>query len=394
MIPVISKQIMYDVQNASWIRAMFEEGERLRQIHGADQVFDFSLGNPDYEPPHAVREEMKRLLEVPGIHKYTSNAGYLDVRDTIASQLSKETGLPFTAEHIIMTCGAAGGLNVVLKTILNPQEEVILLAPYFVEYGFYTKNHGGKPVVVPTSADFMPDPEVLKEAITPATKAIILNSPNNPTGVVYPPEILEKVALVLEQKEKELGTAILVISDEPYSKLVYEGADVPNLMSFFKHCAVVNSFSKSLALPGERIGYIALSPRLENPAELVGGMTFSNRTLGFVNAPSLFQKLIGACLNEIPDTSVYQKRRDLLFNHLTSLGFSCVKPQGAFYLFPQSPIADDVEFVRQALKYNLLVVPGTGFACPGYFRLAYCVDEKTIVNSFPAFAALAADYFK
>lgn len=391
---MISKQIKNDVQNASWIRAMFEEGERLRQIHGADKVFDFSLGNPDYEPPLAVREEMKRLLEVPGIHKYTSNAGYPDVRDKIAASLKKETGLPFTAEHIIMTCGAAGGLNVVLKTILNPQEEVILLSPYFVEYGFYTQNHGGKPVAVATGADFMPDPEALEKAITPATKAIILNSPNNPTGVIYPPEILKKMALVLEQKEKELGTAILVISDEPYSKLVYEGAKVPHLMNFFQHCAVVNSFSKSLALPGERIGYIALSPRIEDMEDLVGGLTFANRTLGFVNAPSLFQKLAGACLEENPDTSVYQRRRDLLYNHLTSLGFSCVKPQGAFYLFPKSPIADDVEFVRQALKYNLLLVPGRGFACPGYFRLAYCVDEKTIVNSFPAFTALAAEYFK
>lgn len=391
---MISKQVNNDVQNASWIRAMFEEGERLRQIHGEDKVFDFSLGNPDYEPPVAVREEMKRLLDIPGIHKYTNNAGYPDVRARVAAQLKKETGLPFEAGHIIMTCGAAGGLNVVLKTILNPQEEVILFSPYFVEYGFYIQNHGGRSVVVPTGTDFMPNPEALAKAITPATKAIILNSPNNPTGVIYPPDMLEQMATVLEQKEKELDTSILVISDEPYSKLVYEGAEVPNLMNFFKHCAVVNSFSKSLALPGERIGYIAVSPRIEHMEELMGGLTFANRTLGFVNAPSLFQKLAGACLDETPDTTVYQRRRDLLYNHLSSLGFECVKPQGAFYLFPKSPIADDVEFVRQALKYNLLVVPGRGFACPGYFRLAYCVDEKIIINSFPAFTALAAEYFK
>ncbi|HWP96862.1 MAG TPA: pyridoxal phosphate-dependent aminotransferase [Syntrophomonadaceae bacterium] len=392
---MISQKVHGDLQNSSWIRAMFEEGERLRKIHGADQVFDFSLGNPDYEPPLAVREELKRLVfdETPGLHRYTSNAGYDQVRSQIAIQLHQDTGLPFGSEHIIMTCGAAGGLNVVLKTILNPGEEVILLAPYFVEYGFYTQNHGGCPVVVATGPDFMPDPEALKNSITPLTKAIILNSPNNPSGVVYPPAVLQAIAQVLESKEQELGTSIMLISDEPYSKLVYDGVEVPNLMNFFKNCAVVNSFSKSLALPGERIGYIALSPRIDDIPTLAAGMIFANRTLGFVNAPSLFQKLVGACLDQAPDTGEYQRRRDLLYNHLTGLGFSCVKPQGAFYLFPQSPIPDDVEFVRQALKYNLLLVPGTGFACPGYFRMAYCVDMKTIRNSLPAFEALAADYF-
>lgn len=393
---MISEKVRNDVQNGSWIRAMFEEGDRLRQLYGADKVYDFSLGNPDYEPPLAVRKELKRLLveEVPNLHKYTSNAGYPDVREKIALELKRETGLPFTLDHIIMTCGAAGGLNVVLKTILDPQQEVILLAPYFVEYGFYTQNHGGQPVTVPTGPDFMPDPEALGKAITPATKAVIINSPNNPTGVIYPPEVLAELARVLEEKEKELGTSILVVSDEPYKKLVYESAEVPNLMNYFKNCAIVNSFSKSLALPGERIGYIALNPLVRDVESLIAGMIFANRTLGFVNAPSLFQRLVGACLDEIPDTAEYQKRRDLLYGHLTSLGFSCVKPQGAFYLFPRCPVDDDVEFVRQALKYNLLLVPGKGFACPGYFRIAYCVDEKTIKNSFPAFAALAADYFK
>lgn len=391
---MLSKKISNDVQNASWIRAMFEEGGRLREIHGADNVFDFSLGNPDYEPPQAVREEMARLLAVPGIHKYTSNAGYPEVREKIAQSLTRETGLGFRTDHILMTCGAAGGLNVVLKTVLNPEEEVILFAPYFVEYGFYIQNHGGRPVVIPSGPDFQPDARALENAITPATKALILNSPNNPSGVIYPDEILQKLAEVLEKKQKELGTSILVISDEPYSKLVYDGLRVPNLMNFFKNCAVVNSFSKSLALPGERIGYIALSPQINEVHALVEGMVFSNRTLGFVNAPSLFQKLVAQCLEEIPDTAEYQRRRDLLHSHLTSLGFECVKPQGAFYLFPKAPIPDDVAFVKSALRYNLLLVPGRGFACPGYFRLAYCVDEKTIINSFPAFTALAAEYFK
>lgn len=391
---MISKKISHDVQNASWIRAMFEEGARLRQIHGADKVFDFSLGNPDYEPPEAVLEELKKLAATPGIHKYTSNAGYPDVRENIAIQLNQETGLPFTLDHVIMTCGAAGGLNVVLKTILNPAEEVILLAPYFVEYGFYTQNHNGQPVVVSTGPDFMPDLNAIERAITSNTKAIILNSPNNPSGVIYPDYVLEDLSRLLVKKEKELGITILVISDEPYGKLVYDNAQVPNLMNFFKNCAIVNSFSKSLALPGERIGYIALSPQIECLPALVEGLVFSNRTLGFVNAPSLFQKLVAACLDQVPDVTEYKKRRDLLYNHLTGLGFSCVKPQGAFYLFPKSPIPDDIEFVKHALKYNLLLVPGRGFACPGYFRIAYCVDEKTIRNSFSAFELLAADYFK
>jgi len=392
---MISAQIKSDLQNASWIRAMFEEGERLRGIHGADQVFDFSLGNPDYEPPAAVGETLKKLVveDTPGLHRYTSNAGYMDVREKIAARLVEESGLSLTGQHIIMTCGAAGGLNVVLKTILNPGDEVILLAPYFVEYHFYVNNHGGKAVVVPTGKDFLPDPDLLAESITPKTRAIIINSPNNPTGVVYSRQTLQDMAKVINAKEQEYGTTILAISDERYYKLVYEGARVTNLMTVFKNAAIVNSFSKSLALPGERIGYIAVSPNIEAVELMIDGLVFSNRILGFVNAPSIFQKVVAECLDEGPDIVEYQRRRDTLYNHITGLGFTCVKPQGAFYLFPQSPEPDDVAFVQKALQYNLLLVPGRGFAMPGYFRLAYCVDFKTIERALPAFEKLAKHYF-
>ncbi|MEN6324809.1 MAG: pyridoxal phosphate-dependent aminotransferase [Syntrophomonas sp.] len=390
---MIALQMIENIKNSSWIRAMFEEGEKLRQIYGADKVFDFSLGNPDYEPPAAVREALSRLIneEPQGLHRYTSNAGYTDVREKIAQQINQESGRNLSAGNIIMTCGAAGGLNVVLKTILNPGEEVIVFAPYFVEYRFYIENHGGKAVVVPTSADFEPDLEALEKSLNSRSKAIILNSPNNPSGVVYSEKILKDIAALLEAKAREFKHEILVISDEPYTKLIYEDATVPSMMKIFPNCAVVNSFSKSLALPGERIGYIAVSSEIDDLENLMGGLTFANRTLGFVNAPSLFQKLVGLSLDQVPDVSEYQRRRDFFYDNLVRLGFSCVKPQGAFYLFPKSPLPDDIELVKRAIKYNLLLVPGTGFACPGYFRIAYCTSMDTIKNSLPAFEALAAE---
>ncbi len=392
---MISMQIKTDLGNASWIRAMFEEGERLRALHGVDKVFDFSLGNPDYEPPSAVGAKLQELVndDNPGLHRYTSNAGYIEVREQIAAQLFQESGLPVQAQHVLMTCGAAGGLNVVLKTILDPGDEVILFSPYFVEYHFYVTNHGGKAVVVPTDEGFLPDPVLLAQSITPQTKAIIINSPNNPTGVVYSEKTLQEMAGVLQAKELEYDTKIMVIADEPYKKLVYDGVQTPDLMKIFTHLALVNSFSKSLALPGERIGYIAVSPRIEAVELLVDGLVFANRTLGFVNAPSIFQKVVAACLEEGPDCLEYQQRRDTLYNHLTGLGFSCVKPQGAFYLFPKSPIEDDVAFVKKALEYNLLLVPGRGFAAPGYCRIAYCVGMETILGAQAAFEKLAAHYF-
>lgn len=373
---------------------MFEEGAKLREIHGAENVYDFSLGNPDYEPPVEVKNAIQKYTSgnITGLHRYMSNAGHPDVREKIAKKTSEESGLPVTQNHIIMTCGAAGGLNVILKSILNPEDEVIVFSPYFVEYLFYIENSSGKPVVVPADTrTFEPSLTLLAQSITPKCKAVIINSPNNPTGVIYSQETLKKMAALLEAKEAEFNTKILVISDEPYSKIVYDQVQVPNILKIFKHSAIVNSYSKSLAIPGERVGYIAVNPCIGEVDLLISGIVFCNRTLGFVNAPSLFQKVIADSLDTIVNTDEYKKRRDFLYNNLIELGYSCVKPEGAFYLFPQSLIPDDIEFAKRALKYNLLIVPGSGFGCPGYFRLAYCVDFNSIKNSIPAFKALAAE---
>jgi len=376
---------------------MFEEGTKLRKIYGADKVYDFSLGNPDPEPPEGVKSALKRLVleDKPKMHCYMPNAGFPFVREKIANKLSKETGLPFSQEHIIMTCGAGGALNVVLKSILNPGEEVIVFSPFFVEYLSYIDNHNGKGVIVPVDkSTFLPDLNALETAITKTTKAIIINSPNNPTGVIYNKEILNDIEEILKRKEKEFNTTILVISDEPYSKLVYDNIKLPSVFQTFRNSIVVDSFSKSASIPGERIGYIAAHPNIKNISLLINGMIYSNRVLGFVNAPALFQRVVAESLDAVVDVNIYQERRDLLYNSLVNMGYECVKPQGAFYLFPKAFIDDDIEFKNRALKYNLLIVPGSGFYFPGYFRLSYCVDINTIKNSLPAFELLAKEFLK
>lgn len=392
---MISQKVVQNLSNSSWIRAMFEEGEKLRKIHGSDKVYDFTLGNPDPEPPASVKESLKKLVleDKPGLHRYMNNAGFADVRQKVADNINKETGMSLSPQHIIMTCGAAGGLNVVLKTILNPDDEVIIFAPYFAEYIFYAGNHGGKIVVVPPKKDsFEPDLNALHKSINKNTKAVIINSPNNPSGYIYSEETLKSISSLLEAKEEELQTNIYVISDEPYSKLVYDDVNVPSVLNIFKKSFIVNSFSKSLALPGERIGYIAVNPQVPDIDLTIEALIFCNRTLGYVNAPAIFQKAIADSLDEAVDVEVYKQRRDMIYDNLIKLGFSCIKPQGAFYLFPKSPIEDDVGFIKHALKYNLLLVPGKGFGCPGYFRISYCVSLETIKNSLPAFEALAKDF--
>jgi aspartate aminotransferase len=373
---------------------MFEEGEKLRKIYGADKVYDFTLGNPNVEPPESFHRELLKLATnpVPGMHRYMSNAGYVETRQAIAGVLAEETGKPVKADHIVMTCGAGGGLNVVLKTLLNPGEEVLVLTPYFVEYRFYVDNHGGRIREVPTLPDFQPDLEAIAAAIGPQTRALIINSPNNPTGVVYPAETLAALGRLLEEKERELGTTIYLISDEPYAKIVYDGVTVPNVFSHIRNSIIVTSHSKDLALPGERIGYVAINPDIRDAALIFEGLVFCNRTLGFVNAPALIQRLVTPLQRESVNIDGYREKRDLIYNHLTELGFEMVKPQGAFYFFPRCPIDDDVEFVRRAQKYNLLLVPGSGFGKPGYFRLSYCIDRQIIHNSFPAFAELAREF--
>ncbi|MFU0801268.1 MAG: pyridoxal phosphate-dependent aminotransferase [Xylanivirga thermophila] len=393
---MISKKIFTSLNHSSWIRNMFEEGERLRKLYGADNVYDFTLGNPDPEPPKEVKNSLRDIIlsDQPGIHKYMNNAGFEDVREKIAQNISQNTNLSVKSSHIIMTCGAAGGLNVALKTILDEGDEVIVLAPYFSEYLFYIDNHGGVPVIASTNKDtFEPDLTALENCLNPKVKAIILNSPNNPTGVIYSDKILKAMAKLIEQKEMEYGHVIFVLSDEPYNKLVYDNIKIPSILNIFKHSMIINSFSKSLALPGERIGYIAVNPVLPQNDLIISGLTFANRTLGFVNAPALFQKVIASSLDAETDISQYKKKRDVLFDFLTGLGFDCIKPQGAFYLFPKSPIPDDIEFIKAAAKHNVLLVPGTGFGQPGYFRMSYCVSIDTIKNSLPAIEAIAREFF-
>ncbi|HBQ65117.1 MAG TPA: pyridoxal phosphate-dependent aminotransferase [Clostridiales bacterium] len=389
---MLSEKIVHNLKKSSGIRAMFEEGERLRKIYGSDQVYDFTLGNPDPEPPESVRESILRLVRAgeKGLHKYMSNAGFADVREKIASSQRAETGYKVEAHHVLMTVGAAGALNVLLKSLLNTGEEVIVFSPYFVEYGFYAENHGGRIVVAQTrKEDFQPDAGSLEKTITKKTKAILLNTPNNPTGAVYTREVLKQLRDVICKKEQQLGIRICVISDEPYTRLVYDGVEVPCMFDYFINCVRVTSFSKSLSLPGERIGYAVLHPEMEEGALLMDAMVFCNRVLGYVNAPALFQKVIAENLDAKVDVDVYRERRDLLYGKLTSLGFRCVKPEGAFYLFPECPVDDDVRFKQMALENRILLVPGGGFGQPGYFRLAYCVDKSMIQRSFPAFEKLA-----
>jgi aspartate aminotransferase len=392
---VFSEKIIGNLERSSWIRAMFEEGTRLAAIHGADKVYDFSLGNPFDEPPREVMAAMQKYVsgEIKGVHRYMSNAGFPEVRAKIARALQQESGVELTAEHVVMTVGAAGGLNVVLKSLLNPGEEVLIFAPYFMEYNFYVDNHGGKVVLVPPdTSTFEPDLQALEKLITQKTKAMIINTPNNPTGVVYSEETLKKIAQILTAKEEEFGTSIYVLSDQPYAEIIFDKIKMPSLLAIFKNGIIVNSFSKSLGLAGERIGYIAVSSKIKDVEVLINALGFCNRTLGFVNAPALFQKVVGDALEAKVNIEDYRQKRDYLYENLTKLGFSIVKPQGAFYFFPKALIPDDIEFVRRAVKYNILLVPGSGFSCPGYFRLSYCVSMDTIINSMPAFEQLAKEF--
>jgi aspartate aminotransferase len=390
----IATKIASHISKSSWIRRMFEEGERLRREFGDESVYDFTLGNPDVEPPQAFQEELLTLARnpLPGMHRYMNNAGYPETRAAVAAKLARDSGVNLTAEHVIMTCGAGGALNVVLKTILNPGEEVIILAPYFVEYKFYIDNHGGVPVPVWTDHQtFQLDIEAIERAITLKTRAILICSPNNPTGVIYPAESLARLGEVVKKVHKRNGHLIYVISDEPYARIAYDGKQVPNIFPLIESSVIVTSHSKDLALPGERIGYLAANPRMDTVMQFMAGAVFSNRVLGFVNAPALMQRLVTNLQDESVDIAAYQDKRDLLVRELTALGFKMVIPDGAFYLFPQSPLADDVAFVKLAQKHHILLVPGAGFGAPGFFRIAYCVDRAIIERSLPAWAGLAQE---
>ena len=382
---MISEKMKPYVKNNSAIRMMFEEGNRLRAKYGADKVFDFSLGNPSVPAPDSVREAIIDLVnntDPTVLHGYMSNAGFEDVRQTIAESLNRRFDTKFSAKNLIMTVGAASGLNVILKTILNPGEEVIVFAPYFLEYGAYVRNYDGVLVEIsPDTTTFQPNLAEFEQKITPKTKAVIVNTPHNPTGVVYSEETIRKLSAILEAKQKEFGTVIYLISDEPYRELAYDGVEVPYLTKYYDNTVVGYSYSKSLSLPGERIGYLVIPDEADGSEELISAATIANRTLGCVNAPSLIQKVVAKCVDAKTDLAAYDKNRQALYNGLKECGFECIKPQGAFYLFVKSPVADEKAFCEAGKKYNILMVPGSSFACPGYVRLAYCVSYDTIVNS-------------
>ncbi len=394
---MIAEKMKNMVKNSSAIRAMFEEGNRLASIYGRENVYDFSLGNPNVPAPAAVKDAIVELLEDTDpvvLHGYTnSNSGYPEVREAVAASLNERFGTAFTGANIVMTVGAAGGLNVIFKTLLNPGDEVITFAPYFGEYRSYTNNYDGVLVEIsPNTVDFQPKLDEFEAKITPKTKAVIVNTPNNPTGVVYSEETIKKMAAIMEAKQKEYGTDIYLISDEPYRELVYGDVEVPYLTKYYDNTIVGYSYSKSLSLPGERIGYLVIPTEVKDFEDVAAAANVATRILGFVNAPTLQQKLVAKCLNEKTDISYYDRNRETLYNGLLDCGFECIKPEGAFYLFMKSPVEDEKAFVAAAKKYNILIVPGSSFGCGGYVRIAYCVAYETIVNSLPKFKELAKEY--
>jgi aspartate aminotransferase len=383
----VSEKIVEFGKRASWIRKMFEEGARLKKEHGSQNVFDFSLGNPNLDPVKTVKDAMVAAAkdDNSGVHGYMPNAGLPAMRSAVARKIREDEGIDLSENHVVMTVGAGGALNVIFKTILNPGDEVIVPKPFFVEYTFYADNHGGKIVLAPTLEDFSLDLAAIESAITPKTAAVLINSPNNPTGKVYSASDIRALGKLLEEKSSKIGRHIVLISDEPYRGITYDGAVVPSILKAYANSMVATSFSKDLSIPGERLGYIAMNPNVSQPAATMDGLVLSNRILGFVNAPALMQRAVRGVLRDVVDVSVYKRRRDRLYQALTGFGYQCVKPEGAFYLFPKSPLPDDVEFVARLQKKLVLTVPGTGFGGPGHFRIAYCVSDETIEGSLKGF---------
>ncbi len=383
----IAERVKSALERSSWIRKMFEEGARLKAEHGPENVFDFSLGNPNLPPPESFRRTLRELVdeETPGAHGYMPNAGFPDVRRAVAEYVGREQGVDLGPEHIVMTVGAGGALNTLFRALLNPGDEVVVPRPYFVEYNFYLENHGGVIRTVPTTGEFDLDIGALDAAIGPKTRAVLINSPNNPTGKVYSRQNLEALRDLLERRAADTGRTIYLISDEPYRKIVYDGVEVPPILSLFRNAFVCTSYSKDLSIPGERIGYIAASPSMDHIDLVMGALTFTNRILGYVNAPALMQRAVARLQGQSVDIDAYRRNRDRLYQGLVDAGYECYKPEGAFYLFPKSPIPDDVAFVRELQKENILAVPGSGFGGPGYFRLAYCCAPETIERSLPGF---------
>ncbi len=390
----IASRISTIMTKSSWIRKMFEEGARLKAEYGAENVFDFSLGNPNLPPPEKFNQVLRRAVEEegPGAHGYMPQAGFPQVCRSIADYLSKEQQVDVSASEVIMTCGAAGALNVIFKAILDPEDEVIVPTPCFVEYLFYVENHSGKLKMVPSAPDFTLDLEAVEEAIGPRTKAVLINSPNNPTGQIYSAQSLARLGELLESAGRKFGRTIYLISDEPYRKIIYDDARVPSILKAYKESIIATSYSKDLSIPGERIGFAAICPEATYKQDVIGAMTLTNRILGFVNAPALMQRVVAGLQGVSVDISVYKRKRDLLCQGLAEAGYEFVTPPGAFYLFPKSPIEDDVKFVKALQEERILVVPGSGFAGPGHFRIAFCVDDQTIVNSMEGFKKVLARF--
>ncbi len=383
----VSNKISESSEKSSFIRKMFEEGIRLKKQFGEENVFDFSLGNPDLNPPVEFFDTLRSFLnkDEKGVHGYMPNAGFPDVREALARKASKDLQFNIEGKHIVTSCGAAGGLNVVLKTILNPGDEVIVIKPCFVEYGFYIENHGGKMVLADSNENFSLNIGNIEKTITAKTRALILNSPNNPTGRVYAEDEIKALADLLKKHMREKGKIIYLLSDEPYRDIVYDGVKVPSLFRHYPQSIVVTSYSKTLSIPGERIGFIAVHPESREADRLLAGLIFSTRTLGFVNAPALMQRAVARLTEVSINVNIYKKRRDVFLEGLRFAGYEYAKPDGAFYIFCKSPIPDDAAFVQHLQKFNVLVVPGVGFCGPGYFRIAYCVSENVISRAIPRF---------
>ena len=393
---MISEKMKGYVANSSVIRAMFEEGKKMAAIYGADHVYDFSLGNPNVPAPAAVKEAIIDIVtnEDPVlVHGYMSNSGFEDVRTKIAEHLNSKYGTSYKCNNLVMIVGAAGGMNVFFKTLLNPGDEVVTFSPYFGEYRAYVSNFDGKLVEVQTDpVTFEPDPKALAAAVTPKTKAVILNSPNNPTGVVYSEECISEIARLLEDKQKEYGTTIFIFSDEPYREIVYGEYKVPWIPNYYRNTVVGYSYSKSLSLPGERIGYLVLPSEIDDAEDMISAANVANRILGFVNAPSLQQRVVAKCLNEKTDVDFYAENRRMLMDGLREAGYTFVEPQGAFYLWLKSPEEDEKAFVAKCKEKQILIVPGSSFGCAGWTRVAYCVSHETVRNSLPGFKEVAASY--
>lgn len=390
----VSEKIKAMIEKASWVRRMFEEGALRKKKFGAENVFDFSLGNPNLEPPAKFKEILVQVASdgSTGNHSYMPNAGFVETRQAVADYLSNINKFSFTGDDIVMTAGAAGAMNVVMKTILNPGDEVIIPAPFFMEYYYYVDNYGGVSRIVDTNADFSLNLTRIEEAIGANTKAVLVNNPHNPTGKVYTTDELARLGRLLTSYSERYGAPIYLISDEPYSKIIYNGLTCPSIFDAYQESFLVTSFSKDLSIPGERIGYIAVHPLMRDKDIIMEGLILCNRVIGFVNAPALMQRLIPFLLEESVDAAMYQRKRDILCKGLEEAGYRFSVPGGAFYLFPESPIPDDVEFVRSLQEENILTVPGTGFGGPGHFRIAYCVDDGTIERSLPGFTRVMNRY--